>query len=436
LQKFFLTTLGCSKNEVDSGLIKGILQKANYKLTSSLEEAEFIIINTCGFIEPAQKESIEAILEAAKLKNNTEKKLVVTGCLVQRFAKELEQEIPEIDLLVGIGKLNQLPYLLETIKKGEKIRAVGESLANELDYRLSHPQKEITAYVKIAEGCNRRCSFCTIPTIKGNYRSRPLSEIKEEVELLVASGTKEVILIAQDLTYYGRDLESKADLLLLLESLASISELKWLRLLYLYPEPVLEGILELMQSDSPLLPYLDLPLQHVSPRILRSMNRPGSYEIFLELIEKMRKKIPGLVLRSSFILGYPSETEKDFELLIKFLRTAQLDRADFFMFSAEEKTRAYYLENQISPKVKEERYRKAFEVQEKISYRKNLKRVGEEVEVLMEGYEGLSWGRWAGQAPEIDGVTYLDQDIAAGEFVSARLVDAQGFDLMAEKIGG
>lgn len=436
MQKFFLTTLGCSKNEVDSGLIKGILKKANYKLTSSLEEAEFIIINTCGFIEPAQKESIEAILEAAKLKNNTEKKLIVTGCLVQRFAKELEQEIPEIDLLVGIGKLNQLPFLLETIKKGEKIRAVGELLVNELDYRLSHPQKEITAYVKIAEGCNRHCSFCTIPAIKGNYRSRPLLEIKEEVELLVANGTKEIVLIAQDLTYYGRDLESKVDLLLLLESLTSISELKWLRLLYLYPEPVLEGILELMQNDSPLLPYLDLPLQHVSPRILRSMNRPGSYEIFLDLIEKMRQKIPGLVLRSSFILGYPSETEKDFELLLKFLHTAQLDRADFFIFSAEEKTKAYYLENQISPKVKEERYRKAFEVQEKISYRKNLKRVGEKVEVLIEGYEGLSWGRWAGQAPEIDGVTYLDQDIAAGKFVSARLVDAQGFDLMAEKIGG
>lgn len=434
MKKFFLATLGCSKNEVDSGFINNILQKANYEAVSSPEEAEFIIINTCGFIVPAQKESIAAILEAVELKKKKNNKLIVTGCLAQRFADELEQEIPEIDLLVGFDSLNQMPQLIAEITEGKKIKAVGKAEA-ELDYRFAHQEGEITAYVKVAEGCNRQCSFCAIPAIKGKYHSRPVSQIREEVEMLVAGGTKEIVLIAQDLSYYGRDLAGKVGLVSLLESLLAIPRLKWLRLLYLYPERSLRDILALMQKGSSLLPYLDLPLQHVSSQILRSMNRPGSYAAFLELIERIRQKVPSIVLRSSFILGYPGERKKDFELLLKFLQKAQLDRADFFIFSPEEGTKARHLPNQVPPKVKEKRYQKAYAIQQEISYKKNLERIGEEVEVLVEGYsDGFSWGRWAGQAPEIDGIIYLDQAFAVGEFLRARLIDAQGFDLTAQKI--
>ena len=432
--KIGLVSLGCPKNLVDSEIMLGILQKEGHTITNNESEASVLIVNTCAFIDEAKDESIKTILELAHHKvTGSCRVLLAAGCLAQRFPRELSEEMPEIDGLLGTGAVVDVAEMVKEALSGERKINTGGGLGYlpkaGTPRVVSTPK--YTAYLKIAEGCDNRCSYCVIPHVRGPYRSRSLEDLADEGAMLTAHGAKEIILVAQDTTRYGTDLYNRTALPDLLKRLAALEGAYWLRLMYTYPALLNDDLIELMAAEKKVVPYIDLPLQHASDRILARMNRRGSSAQILKLMEKIRKTVPGVTLRTSFITGFPGETEEEFQELLDFIREARFDRVGVFAYSREENTPAAAMPDQIPDRIKSERRDQAMAVQQEISLEKNKGKIGKKITVLMEGaYEGRS----EGDAPEIDGKVYVnnDREILPGEFVSVLITGATEYDLTGD----
>jgi len=432
-----LVSLGCAKNLVDSEVILGLLSKEGYLLTTDPSRAEILIVNTCSFIEEATREAIETIFQLSRLKKEGRcRLLVVSGCLPQRYGKVLEKELPEVDLFVGTGAFQNLPKLLSQKPKRKSFLPKSTFLYNESTPRiLSTPP--FIAYLKIAEGCSNACTFCTVPKIRGSYRSRKLRSVLGEAERLADQGVQELILIAQDTTAYGRDLQDGTNLEKLLKNLVSVEGLRWIRILYSYPrtDNFTDGLLELMAQEEKICPYLDLPLQHIDDEILKRMGRRSKGAEIRSLLQKIRTFLPQVSLRSSLIVGFPGEKEGQFKALLDFVEETQFDHLGAFKYSSEEGTPASRLPHPIVESVREERLRALMEIQKKISLKKYQGMVGQRNVVLVEGPQrkrGVLRGRLQTQAPEIDGSVFLDGKAQPGDWVEARMTQALPYDLVAQ----
>jgi ribosomal protein S12 methylthiotransferase len=435
-------SLGCPKNRVDTEVMLGVGAGEGYRIVASPDEAEVIVVNTCGFIGPAKEESIDTILEMGSFKERGScKKLVVSGCLSQRYPEELAKEMPEVDYFLGSSDMLKLGTVLRASEKHPVERML---VGNPADYvfRASDPRLPSmathSAYVKIAEGCSRKCSFCIIPSMRGTQRSRPLEDVVREVEQLVASGTQEINLVSQDTVSYGRDLKQDGrNLSDLVQAIGEVRGLKWLRLFYLYPEKLTEEIIELLAQHPKVLPYVDMPLQHASDRMLKIMRRGHGPDRQRKLVERMRTEIPKLTFRTAFIVGHPGETQEDFDELCDFVKWAEFDRVGVFKYSHEEGTRSGTLDEIVAEKTIGARHRKLMQLQRPISRRKMRAMVGSQIEVLVEGVsdesEFLLEGRHGGQAPDIDGKVYLaNGEAKPGEIRKALVTDAADYDLVAD----
>jgi ribosomal protein S12 methylthiotransferase len=428
-----MVQLGCPKNWVDGEWMLGQARAAGHEVTSD-PDAEVVIVNTCGFIDAAKEESVNAILEVAERKRTGRvKRLIVAGCLVQRYKEELRKAIPEIDGFIPLSSSGAVAQLLA--RPDLAVPVTGDvALYDGLSPRiLSTPP--FMAYVKIAEGCDNPCSFCPIPTFKGRLHSRPAGDIVREIQKLAAAGVQEVLLVAQDTTDYGTDLGIKEGLPKLLRRLQAETEVPWIRLLYAYPNHLSDAVLETMGRCSRVVPYLDLPLQHAHAGLLRSMKRGGSGTAFLKLIQRARAAVPGLAIRSTFIVGYPGEKREHFSALLDFLKEARLDHVGAFTYSSEEGTGAHALGDPVDRRTKTRRQEKLLEVQQAISWEKNRARVGQRLEVLVEGVceetEHLLQGRLATQAPDIDGRVLINDGFAApGTFARVQVTEAHPYDLV------
>lgn len=438
-----IITLGCPKNSVDSEQMQGYLYRDGFTLTNKADEADIIIINTCGFVEDAKKESIETILDCALLKEKGRlKHLVVTGCLVQKYASELAEEIPEVDLFLGTGDVSDLPEILTELKPGTRTSRVGDPSKYLFDEELAHVPDNVRhyAYLKIADGCDNCCSFCVIPSLRGHYRSRKIEDITREARELVALGARELILVAQDTTLYGQDIYGEYKLSTLLRELAQIPDLKWLRLLYCYPNHLTDELLQTIRDESKICKYLDIPLQHIADPILRSMGRRITKQETTELIHKIRQVIPGITLRTTFIVGFPGESKADFQELIDFIRQSKFERAGFFAYSAEPDTPAARYPKQISTLEKNNRLKEAVAVQGEIIAAKQAQFINKSMTVIVDGasddYPGLWEGRTQGDAPEIDGVVYFQPSTGTktGDIINLRITHSQEYALVGEII--
>ena len=495
--KVGFVSLGCPKNLVDSEVMMGMLSSAGAQLTSTAEDADIIVVNTCSFIDSAKQESVDTILEMASYKTaGRARKLVVAGCMVERYRNEIQKNIPEVDAVVGTGELEKIlaaagiqggqslpsdsPFKIlnsgsasQGLKsgvygdgKGGHVHARAEGVARESAGRFSREEWEGAvadlpnylydettprvlatpkhmAYIKIAEGCDHPCSFCIIPQLRGKFRSRRFESVVAEAEALAKRGVKEIVLIGQDTTCYGEDLGLKDGLALLLERLAKIEELRWVRFLYAYPNKITDRLLETIANHEKICSYIDVPLQHAAPNVLKRMKRGASAEIFLKSIAKMRKTIPNLTLRTSFIVGFPGETKEDFEELCEFVRAAEFDWLGVFNYSDEEGAKAFHLEEKVSRREIERRQRKLMQIQKQISRRRRQALVGKESEVVLEGPSQdteLLWeGRTAMHAPEIDGKVFINdfgehREVKVGEFYRCEITEAHEYDLIARLI--
>ena len=432
-----LVSLGCPKNLVDSEVILGLLSKEGYLLTTNPSEAEILIVNTCSFIQDATKEAIETILQLSHYKKEgCCHLLIVSGCLPQRYGKTLEKELPEADLFVGTGDFQHLPKILSQKRKTKSFLTRPTFLYDEKTPRiLSTPP--FIAYLKIAEGCSNICTFCTVPRIRGFYRSRRLQSVLEEAKRLADQGVQELILIAQDTTVYGRDLRDGTNLEKLLKGLIKVEGLRWIRLLYSYPKAdyFTEGLLELIAQEKKICPYLDLPIQHIDDEILKRMGRRSRSQEIRSLLQKIRTSLPSVSLRSSMIVGFPGERESHFKALLDFVKEVQFDHLGAFKYSSEEGTPASRLPNPIPESVKEERLRMLMELQKKISLKKYRAMVGRRMEVLVEGSDrqgGSLRGRLQIQAPEIDGCVFLKGKARPGDWVEVQITQALPYDLVGQ----
>ena len=436
----YLTSLGCPKNLVDSEVILGSLMDAGYKPVAEPLDARLIVVNTCGFIESATEESIETILELGQAKKQGRcELLVVAGCLPQRYGRKLVNTMPEVDLFLGTSSFVHLVQILDRKQTGEMERLILEPprfLMNAQTPRtLSAPF--YSSYLKVAEGCSNRCSFCTIPAIRGPYRSRPLNDLLQEAEWLASQGVIELNLVAQDTTAYGTDLDTTSRLPDLLKGLAKIGKFPWIRVLYGYPQKIDRGLLETMASYESICKYLDLPLQHVSGHLLTAMGRTGSAEEFHELVAFIREFLPEVTLRTTLIVGFPGETEGDFQELYDFVEQVRFQRLGLFAYSPEKGTRAALFSNQVEETVKMQRVQTLAALQEKISLEYNSRLVGTAQPVLIEGESDesdlLLQGRLSSQAPEVDGSVLINKGFAkVGEIVVARITEAHPHDLIGE----
>jgi ribosomal protein S12 methylthiotransferase len=430
-------SLGCPKNRVDSEVMVGVAQDRGYVPTDDAEAAEVIVINTCGFIEAAKRESIETILELAQLKQSGAcRKLVVTGCLSQRYSGDLAADLPEVDHFLGSSDMLNLGAVL-TSRDAPRVW-----VGNPADWviRASDPRtlstRGASAYLKIAEGCNRSCGFCVIPQIRGKQRSRSVEDIVDEAQQLADSGVLELNLVSQDTIAYGRDVKGAPGLAELLEKLGEVRGVEWLRVHYLYPEKLDERLLELLRDHPKLLSYIDMPLQHAAPSMLKRMLRGGSTNL-RAVVDRLRQSVPDVVLRSAFIVGHPGETQAEFDELAAFIEWAELDHVGVFQYSDEETCASHGLADKVDDETTEERATALIDLQRGISRKKNQARVGSELRVLVEGAseesELVMIGRHAGQAPEVDGVVYLSHGpVQPGTFCTARVVSATDYDLLAE----
>jgi ribosomal protein S12 methylthiotransferase len=415
----------------------GLLKNAGYRVVNDPCEADAIVVNTCGFIGPAKEESIETILEYSKYKKTKNcKVLIVTGCLAQRYSDELIEEIPEIDVLLGTGNYTDIISSIDEAFNGKKI-----CLTDGLDRPLTALPRQLstidgTAYLKISDGCDNRCSYCIIPSLRGKARSRSFESLIEETAALVKGGVREIILIGQDVTRYGYDLDKDKDLIYLLNNMIEIEDLKWIRLLYLNPERVTDTLLDFIALQPKICKYLDIPIQHISDKILKRMNRSSTSENIKALLAKARKKIPGIVIRTSLIVGFPGEGEGEFNDLALFLREFQLNHVGVFSYSPEEGTDAATFSDQIDDAIKEERRASLMSTQKSISKRLNKMRLNEICEVLIEGKsaDNTYIARSYGEAPEVDGQIYVlsDKSLEKGEFVNVKITKTYEYDLLAE----
>lgn len=439
--KVGMISLGCPKNQVDAEIMLKKLVDAGYILVQDADKADVVIVNTCGFIEDAKKESIDAILEMADFKaDGVLKKIIVTGCLAQRYGEEVFTEIPEVDGVIGIGANDDIVEACNALFEGEeqyKSFPEKENLPLNGGRILTTP--EYTAYLKIAEGCDNRCSYCAIPYIRGGFRSREMSDILEEAEMLCEKGVKEIILVAQDTTKYGEDLYGELKLPELLSELNKVEKLKWIRLLYCYPDKITDELLDAVATNEKVCHYIDIPMQHADAGILKAMNRKGDKESLLALVEKIRTKIPDAVIRSTFITGFPGETDEAFTTLSEFVNEAKLDRVGCFAYSREEGTPAYDFEDQIDPETATERAEVIMNQQYGISEEKLDECIGKTFDVLVEGYDPYTdsyYGRTYMDAPEIDNSVILTSGyrIDDGDIVPVKIFDKDDYSIIGEAI--
>ena len=436
--KLALISLGCSKNLVDSEHYLGILSKRKgMELTSELSEADIVIVNTCGFIGDAKEESIETILEVSEFKETGNlKKLIVAGCLAQKYSEEILKELPEVDAVIGTGDIDKIEKVVDEILENKKVVETKNMtfLANANTERVLTTASH-TAYLKISEGCNRACTYCIIPQMRGRLRSRSIEDIVEEAKRLVASGVREINLLAQETTEYGIDLYGDKKLAALMKELCKIEGLKWLRTYYMHPEYVTDELIEVMKSEEKICKYFDVPIQHVSDNILRNMARAKGGEQVKDVLNRIRKAIPEATIRTTLIVGFPGETEKNFQELMDYVREFEFDYAGVFKYSREEDTVAYNLPNQVPEEIKEKRYAEPVNLQSEIAERKNRRLLGEEIEVMIDGVssesEYLLEGRTRGQALEIDGkVLTTDGTAKPGEIVKVKFEQNFEYDFV------
>jgi ribosomal protein S12 methylthiotransferase len=434
----YMATLGCPKNRVDSEVMLGTLGARGYRLVESPAEASVIVVNTCAFIGPAKQESVDTILELAEFKKSGQcDTLVVTGCLSQRYGPELAKEMPEVDHFLGTGAYVQIGDLLAAEAAPRQVIPDPHYVHDARTPKVNSSPKW-TAYLKISEGCDNACAFCIIPTLRGAQRSRPIDDLVAEARTLAASGVRELNLVAQDLTAYGHDLPGRPALHQLLQALCAV-EVRWIRLHYAYPRVFPDALIEVMAREPKIAKYLDMPLQHASDRLLRSMRRGRDSAFLVSLLAKLRARIPGLTFRTSLIAGLPGETEEDFALLKEFVRTQRFERMGCFQYSDEEGTAAYDFEDKVPPKVIERRWREVMAVQKRINREQNRGLIGKRLEVLVEGpspeSEHLLVGRHEGQAPDIDGVVYINDGFGyPGEFVTVEVTEAHDYDLVGRVV--
>jgi ribosomal protein S12 methylthiotransferase len=427
-----MVSLGCPKNQVDAEQMLGVLAGSGFEITPEQSEADVIVVNTCGFIESAKEESIEAILDAGKMKKQGKcRALVVAGCLAQRYRDELLEELPEADAVIGTAEIAKIGEICDRVLSAHE--RVSTVTAPALVFGL--PRLSTTPphyrYLKIAEGCSNRCSYCAIPIIRGDFRSRPYASILDEAKKLAADGTKELILLAQDSTGYR---DGEADLPLLLKGLARVKGIEWVRLMYAYPGRVSDGLIRAMAEEEKICKYLDIPVQHIDDKILKAMNRKASSDDIRRTLERIRKKVPGIALRTSLIVGFPGETEAAFKRLLSFVKEAEFEHLGVFIYSPEEGTAAVDLPCRVPKKVAQERLDAIMRAQATISLKKNKALIGTIQRVLVDRMEDLVFiGRTQAQAPEIDGVVYLSEtDAAPGKFVDVTITDAAEYDLMGK----
>lgn len=445
LKKIHFISLGCPKNLVDSEIMAGTLIKDGYQVVSEAEEADTVIVNTCGFIEDSKKESIQRIFDMSALKEEGKiKKVVVAGCLTQRYKTDLVESLPEADLFIGSGEFQNISKILKSHEEGNKTKTyfnLPTYLQEEATPRVNSQPKH-RAYLKISEGCMKRCAFCAIPLIRGNLQSRTINNVVNEAKLLVAGGVKELIIISHDFTDYGFDLTRKDPQALespleLLKALNNVDGVEWIRLLYLYPDGITDEMIELIKNSKKLVKYFDMPLQHINNQVLKSMNRKMTRAEIEEALNKIRTNIPEAVIRTQFIVGFPGETEEQFEELLAFIAEQKFDRVGCFQYSPEESTPGGKMENQIDEATKQRRYEAVMEVQQNISREKHRAFIGKTVEVLVEGYSEetdlLLQGRTSQQAPDIDGIVLInDGQARVGDMVQVKITDSMEYDLIGE----
>ncbi|MCH2533168.1 MAG: 30S ribosomal protein S12 methylthiotransferase RimO [Bdellovibrionales bacterium] len=446
-KKVHFVSLGCPKNLVDTEIMLGSLTQEGYSVTDNADEADTVIVNTCGFIEDSKKESIQTIIEMGEKKNKNLKKLVVAGCLTQRYKDELVEGLPEADIFIGSGAFQNIADILKNPGKDEN-----GSVQKKFFYLPTYLQQEGTprvntqpkyrAYLKISEGCKKRCAFCAIPMIRGNLQSRSLDAVVSESKLLVAGGVKELIVISHDFTDYGWDLKRKDKTRTespyeLLKALSDNSGAQWIRLLYLYPDGITPEVIELIKSRDNLVKYFDMPLQHISNSVLKRMNRRMTKEEIEEVLKNIKAEIPEAVIRTQFIVGFPGETEEEFQELLKFVEEQQFDRVGCFKYSPEEGTKAGSMPDQVDEATKQRRHDQLMELQQDISRKRHQAMIGKVLPVLVEGFSEetdlLLQGRSSQQAPDIDGVVYINEgDASVGDMVNVEITDSHDYDLLGK----
>ena len=445
MKKVGFVSLGCPKNLVDSEVMMGQLATAGYEITADASEADTVVVNTCGFIESAKKESIEAILDAARLKaDGSAKRLIVAGCLVERYRDDLKRDLPEVDAFIGTNQITDIlkvadfavdPRELPLVSIGNK----SATYIYDADTPRLRATNSYTAFIKIAEGCDRPCAFCSIPNMRGSFRSRRAGSILKEAHDLAAQGVKEIVLIAQDSSRYGEDLGDVDALAKLLRGLCEISGIEWVRVMYTYPTHVSDAFLDVLATEPKAVKYLDIPLQHAARNVLKLMRRGGSRESLERLIQRVRARVHGIAIRTTFIVGFPGETETDFEELLQFVRNSEFDNVGVFVYSDEEGTPAFDLPDKVDQKIAKQRRVRLMKEQAKISKRKNLEKVGSQVRVLFEGAaqeSDLLWqGRMETQAQEIDGYILINDAPenfvpTVGEFYTIEISEAHNYDLI------
>ncbi len=439
MTKVAFISLGCSKNLVDTEVMLHNLHKRGFEITFDTSEAEIIVINTCGFIESAKTEAIENILDAAELKTYGKcRHLIATGCLVERYREEVLDEIPELDALVGVGSLDKIADACEAVLRGERYTSFEDKNTSKLGGGRVLTTLPHTAYLKIAEGCDNRCTYCAIPLIRGKFRSRPIEDIVEEAKQLEAEGVREINLIAQDTSRYGLDIYGEYSLARLVREITEKTEIPWIRLLYCYPDKITDELIGELRDNPRLVKYMDIPIQHISNSVLRRMNRHGDRALIESVIEKLRREVPGIVLRTTAMVGFPGEGDADFEELCRFVKEARFERFGAFTFSPEEDTEAYSMDGQIDEQVKQDRYDCLMATQLTVLEDINASRVGAELDVLIDGYDTVAeiyYGRSYADAPDVDGKVYVRAakgSYALGEFVRVRVTEALDYDLIAE----
>src|ERR1041384_7300373 len=448
-KKVGMVSLGCPKNLVDSEVMMGLLARQGYEMTADSSAADVLVVNTCGFIDSARQESVDTILEMAQLKQTGNlKRLIVAGCLVERYKEELQREIPEIDACIGVNQLKEIESLVEP--NGHRVLPVysdGASAPELFLYDETTPRLRATApytaYVKIAEGCDHTCAFCIIPKLRGLFRSRSPESILREVEMLAAQGVKEFVLISQDTTNYGTDLALKDGLAQLVDSIAAVKGVEWVRFLYCYPTAITNELLDVMDRRENVCNYFDIPLQHASRRVLGLMRRGGNREAYERMIDRIRTRVPNVAVRTTFIVGFPGEREEDVDELLGFVRTVEFDRVGVFTYSDEENSPAYDLEAKVDPAVAKAREQRLMKEQRRISLQRNRRMVGKHVKVLLEGKSKesdlLLEGRMESQAPEIDGAVLINDvpdgsKATPGDFVTVEITEAHEYDLIGRII--
>lgn len=437
--KVGMVSLGCPKNQMDAELMLAKLCRAGMEITAESGLADVVIVNTCGFIEDAKKESIENILEFAALKSEGRiQRIIVTGCMAERYQQEVAKELPECDAVLGLGANEDIVEVVNAVMNGERITRFPDKSCWKLDGDRLQTTPHFFAYLRIADGCDNCCTYCAIPMIRGGLRSRTMEAIVEEAALLAKAGVRELVLVAQDTTVYGADLYGEPRLPELLERLCAIEELHWIRLLYCYPQHITDRLLTVMREQEKVVPYMDIPLQHASGAVLRAMNRPGDAESLSRLLRHVREEVPGIVLRTTVMTGFPGETEEDFEQLCRFVQEMRFERLGCFAFSAEEGTPAATLPGQVPEKLRQHRRDIVMEEQARIAEAYNQAQIGKTLEVLVESFDRYAecwFGRTVADAPDIDGKVFFDaggRGVRPGDFVRVRITDCMDWDLMGE----